>query len=46
MTWPCGAQVRNVIDEGWDCHGWVSVPGRWMENEIVDGKLMLDDMEG
>jgi hypothetical protein len=46
MAWPLGAQVMNVTDEGWGPHGWVSVPGRWMEDEIADGKLMLGEMEG
>jgi hypothetical protein len=31
---------------GWGAHGWVYVLGKWIEDNLQMGKLMVDDMEG
>jgi hypothetical protein len=37
------------VKENWwrvGAHGWVSVLGKWMEDNMQMGKLMVDEMEG
>jgi hypothetical protein len=37
---------KLVKENWWRPHGWVSVLGKWMEDNLQMGKLMVDEMEG
>jgi hypothetical protein len=34
------------IGGGWGADGWIFVLGKWMEDNLQMGKLMVDEMEG
>jgi hypothetical protein len=47
MAWSIRAQVCEKETSGeWGPHGWVYVLGKWMEDNLRMGKLMVDEMEG
>jgi len=40
---------HKFVKENWwrvGPHGWVFVLGKWMEDNLLMGKLMVDEMEG